>query len=330
MRNSLETKLGVFFALVVVAAFLLLEVAGGGAWFKSGRTIRASFRTVQDLKVGDPVRLGGVPVGRVSKIAIAGDQVEVTLKVDTDAQIRTDTTASIRFSGLMGQNFVALEFGSATAPMVADNTLVQSKEQPDLGALMEKLQGVADGVQTMTKTFSGQDFSKLLGPLTELVKDNQPRIATILSNAVTITGNVASGQGTIGTLINDRTLYNEALALGTNANSLATDAKAMMADASGALTDARKVLSGVEKGEGTIGKLLKDETLAKELTAASTHLKEILQKINGGQGTVGKLVNDDSFLKNVKMTLQKVDKATEGLEDTGPLSVIGTMVQTLF
>ncbi|MFM8421134.1 MAG: MCE family protein, partial [Verrucomicrobiota bacterium] len=96
------------------------------------------------------------------------------------------------------------------------------------------------------------------------------------------------------------------------------------------VADARKITGAVDKGEGSVGRLLRDDTLAKELTAASTALREILQKINSGQGSVGKLVNDESFLRNVKMTLQKVDKATEGLEDTGPLQVIGTAVQTLF
>jgi phospholipid/cholesterol/gamma-HCH transport system substrate-binding protein len=61
-----------------------------------------------------------------------------------------------------------------------------------------------------------------------------------------------------------------------------------------------------------------------------TNLKEILQKINQGQGTVGKLLNDESFYKNAKMTLQKVDKATEDLEDQGPLSVLGIAVNGLF
>ncbi|MDQ6630772.1 MAG: MCE family protein, partial [Verrucomicrobiota bacterium] len=61
-----------------------------------------------------------------------------------------------------------------------------------------------------------------------------------------------------------------------------------------------------------------------------TNLKEILQKINQGQGSVGKLVNDDSFLKNAKLSLQKLDKATEGLEDAGPLSILGSAVNSLF
>ena len=46
---------------------------------------------------------------------------------------------------------------------------------------------------------------------------------------------------------------------------------------------------------------------------------------------MGKLINDDNrTLKNVKLSLQKLDKATQSLEDTGPLSILGTMVNSLF
>jgi phospholipid/cholesterol/gamma-HCH transport system substrate-binding protein len=58
-------------------------------------------------------------------------------------------------------------------------------------------------------------------------------------------------------------------------------------------------------------------------------LNQILLKINQGQGTVGKLVNDQEFYKNAKLSLQKLDKAADGLEDTGPLSVIGTTLSAL-
>jgi phospholipid/cholesterol/gamma-HCH transport system substrate-binding protein len=60
------------------------------------------------------------------------------------------------------------------------------------------------------------------------------------------------------------------------------------------------------------------------------NLKEITGKINKGDGTVGKLINDQEFYRNAKLTLQKVDKATEGLEDQGPLSVLGILVGQLF
>jgi phospholipid/cholesterol/gamma-HCH transport system substrate-binding protein len=86
----------------------------------------------------------------------------------------------------------------------------------------------------------------------------------------------------------------------------------------------------VNAGQGTVGKLLKDETLYRETTESMTNLKEILQKVNQGKGSVGKLINDQEFYKNAKLTLQKLDQATEGLEDQGPLSVLGLAVSKLF
>jgi phospholipid/cholesterol/gamma-HCH transport system substrate-binding protein len=97
-----------------------------------------------------------------------------------------------------------------------------------------------------------------------------------------------------------------------------------------AIGDARKIIDGVNAGKGSLGLLVTDEKLYAETTASMTSLKEILQKMNSGQGTVGKLINDQEFYKNAKLTLQKVDKATEGLEDQGPLSVLGILVNNLF
>jgi phospholipid/cholesterol/gamma-HCH transport system substrate-binding protein len=85
----------------------------------------------------------------------------------------------------------------------------------------------------------------------------------------------------------------------------------------------------INAGQGTVGKLVKDPTLYNETATAMTQAKEILQKVNQGQGSVGKLINDQEFYKNAKLTLQKLDKATEGLEDQGPLSVLGIAVNSL-
>ena len=96
------------------------------------------------------------------------------------------------------------------------------------------------------------------------------------------------------------------------------------------VADARKAVDQINAGQGTVGKLLHDEALYRETTTSMTNLKEILQKINQGQGSVGKLINDHEFYNNAKLTLQKLDQATEGLEDQGPLSVLGTAVGKLF
>lgn len=337
MKNSLETRLGMFFALVVLGAFILFEVIGSATIFRRGKELRSYFDSVRELKVGDPVKLAGVMVGRVDDIRLATNKVEVVMRVNRDAGVRTDSAASVQFTGLMGQNFVSLTFGTANAPVAETGAVLASKEQPDLSQLMEKLQGVADGVQNMTKSFSGEEFTKLLGPFTDFLKDNNTKLATIFGNMQNISSAIADGKGTLGRLINDDAVYTNIVAMMTNLNrasgrleGVLDNAQGMMGDARVAISNATNVMAGIQRGEGTVGKLLTDESLYKETTVAMTQMKEILQKINGGQGTVGKLVNDDSFLKNAKLTLQKVDKATEGLEDQGPLSIIGIFSSSLF
>jgi phospholipid/cholesterol/gamma-HCH transport system substrate-binding protein len=103
-----------------------------------------------------------------------------------------------------------------------------------------------------------------------------------------------------------------------------------MANVQDIVISAKKMVDNVSAGQGTLGKLLTDDTLYNSTTASMTNLNQILFKVNHGQGTVGKLVNDEDFLKNAKLSLQKLDKAADGLEDQGPLSVLGIMSNNLF
>ena len=129
-------------------------------------------------------------------------------------------------------------------------------------------------------------------------------------------GQIASGQGTVGKLIYEDSLYASALTTVTNLQDT--------------VAEVRQVVNGINDGKGTIGKLVTDETLYNATTASMTNLNQILQKVNQGQGTVGKLVNDQEFYKNAKLSLQKLDKMADGLEDQGPLTVIGIMANNLF
>ncbi|HEY6169579.1 MAG TPA: MlaD family protein [Verrucomicrobiae bacterium] len=330
MKNTLETKLGIFFAIALIAAVVIIEIIGGTEYFKGGYRLHGYFNNVMDLKEGDPVKLAGFPIGRVQKVRIAEGKVEVLMKINRGVDVRTDSKATIRFSGLMGQNFVSIDFGSPNAPKLLDDQNITTTETSDFGQLMSKLEGVATGVENLTKSFSGESFQNLLGPFTDFLKENNPRITAILGNMQNVSGTMADGKGTVGKLINDPTLYNSALSAVSNLNSTAGDVQKLLADAQGMVGDARNVVAGINKGEGTLGKLSRDEALYNETTSAMTNLKEIMEKINQGQGSVGKLVNDESLFKNVKMTLQKVEKATEGLEDQGPLSVLGIAVNSLF
>jgi phospholipid/cholesterol/gamma-HCH transport system substrate-binding protein len=313
MKNSLETKLGIFVALTALAAVFIVEMLGSADFFKSGYHVSALFDTAQDLKIGDRVKLAGVEVGHVENITLARNEnkVRVTMKLNPDATVKTDSKASIQFTGLMGQNFVAITFGSPEAPKVTDGTVLESVEQPDLSVIMAKLDNAATGIQNLTKSFTGDKIDNLLGPLTDFIKQNSAPITATIANMKNVSSQIAAGQGTIGKLIYDQALYNTALTTVSN-----------LQDTSTSVHDA---VNNISEGKGTLGKLMTDDALYRETTASMTNLHAILLKINQGNGTVGKLVNDQEFYQNAKLSLQKLDKAADSLEDTGPLSVIGIM-----
>lgn len=316
MKNSLETKLGVFVALAIIAAVIIIEILGGAEFLHPGYHVSALFDTAQDLKVGNSVKMAGVEIGRVEKITLADQKVKVTMKLNSDADVKTDSRATINFTGLMGQNFVAIDFGSPGAPRAVDGAVLVTKEQPDLNAIMAKLDNAATGIENLTKSFTPDTINNLLGPLTDLIKQNSTRISMTFSNIQNISGQIASGQGTVGKLIYDQSLYNSAMATVTNLQST--------------LASARQIFNTITNGQGTLGKLVTDETLYNATTASMTNLNQILQKINQGKGTVGKLVNNPDLYKNAKLSLQKLDNAADGLEDQGPLSVVGIIAGQLF
>jgi phospholipid/cholesterol/gamma-HCH transport system substrate-binding protein len=322
MKNSLETKLGIFVFLAVLAGWVVMETLGSTDWIHPGYHVTAQFNTVQDLKPGDRVKMAGVEIGRVDDIQLTDTKVKVIMKLRSTALVKTDSKATVKFAGLMGQNFVAISFGTPDAIRAKDGTELASEEQPDLSAIMTKLDGAVDGIQNMTKAFSSDDIHNLFGPLGDFFKSHRDELAATIANITNISGQIASGQGTVGRLIYQDTLYNSAL---TTVSNLQTAS----ASANDLIDSVKLVVTNAASGQGTIGKLLTDDTLYTAATGSMTNLNQIMLKINQGDGTIGKLVNDQEFYKNAKLALQKLDKATDSLEDQGPLSVIGILASPL-
>jgi phospholipid/cholesterol/gamma-HCH transport system substrate-binding protein len=330
MKNTLETRLGLFFALALVAAVIILEMVGGLAFIRPGKHVHALFRNAHELKTGDAVKMAGVSVGRVEKLSIDGQKVKVTLKLDASADVRTDSRAGIKAASMLGgQNYVALEFG--TGSPIAPDAILDTYEQPDINALISRMDSVAGGIENVTRSFSGDKIDNILGPFTDFMKQNNQKLGAIFGNMQILSEHMARGEGTLGRLIKDDALYQSTLGTVTNLQAASADTRATIADVRARLHQADTLIASINTVlTNANAVVMSDDKLYNEAGSALTNLREILEKVNKGQGFAGKLVNDETLFKNVKMTLQKVDKATEGLEDTGPLSVLGTAVNTLF
>ena len=323
MKNSLETRLGLFFAISLIVVFLLVEMVGNKSAFSKGVPMSAEFENIQELKPGDPVKMAGVEVGSIRDIRLAEGKVRVDLTVNPDIEIRTSSKASIKFVGLLGQNYISLSFGNPTDPKAVANAMLQTEEQPDIASLMAKLEGVASGVENLTRSFDSDGFTKMLAPVTDFIESNSENFSALIENARNVTTEVAEGRGSIGKLIMDDSFYNSTMASVESLQGAVTNVNETFGGA-------KAIIDRINAGEGSLGLLSSDDAIYKEGRDALANLREVLQKINQGKGSIGLLVNDKAFYDSAKLTLQKVDKATESLEDQGPLSILGLAVNSLF
>ena len=132
-RGRLEVAVGAF---VMVGIFCLgymaiklgkLELVGGNYY-----EVFADFSSTSGLKPGAPVEIAGVQVGRVKSIHLKNYQANVTLAIKSEIALYSDSIASIKTRGIIGEKFMEMSPGGAGDPLKAGNTIQDTEAGIDL------------------------------------------------------------------------------------------------------------------------------------------------------------------------------------------------------
>ena len=342
MAQSREIRVGLFLLVAFLIVIALFELLGRETLFARSVEYRTSFKSIPTLKLGDPVRLAGVDVGTVKDIRIIGARVEVVMRLKPATPVKTDSVATIKLTSLLGTNFVDLTFGSPAAQIAPPGSVLISSEPPDLNTLVARLNDAAGDIQTLARQLNEglgksmepiqatfQSFDKIAkkiergeGTLGRLVTDDSlfTEIRGLAGNLNQVSQQLAKGQGTLGKLVRDESLYNEA-------RQTLTEARAALGGVKDAVANFKSVSAGLTEGKGTLGKLMTDDALYNDMRGTVSSLNTIMKKVEKGEGTLGKLVNDDSLYYTTKDSLKKVGKGADTLREQGPLSLIGIAIQ---
>ncbi len=318
MAMSREVRVGLFLVVAFLILIALFELVGKEAIFARMVEYRTSFKSIPSLKLGDPVRLAGVEVGTVRDIRVIGARVEVAVRVKPGTPVKTDSTATIKLTSLLGTNFVDLTFGSPAAQVAPPGSVLQSSEPPDLNTLLARLNDAAGDIQTLARqvneglgksiepiaaTFQTMDkiakkIEKGEGTLGRLIADDglYQEIRGMAGNLSRVSEQIAKGQGTLGKLVADDALYRDLRGLTTD-----------LRGTTGSLT---RIVKDIESGKGSLGKLVRDETLYNqardtlaEAREAMTGLRTVSKQITEGKGSLGKLVHDEAIYDDMKGTV---------------------------
>jgi phospholipid/cholesterol/gamma-HCH transport system substrate-binding protein len=184
-------RLGAFIVatLAVLAAGVFI-IGSKEYLFSSTYQLKTQFNNVAGLAVGADVQVGGVHSGNVLDILLPhkpGDKVTVVMELDRSTKeiIKSDSVASIETEGMLGNQYVAISFGSAGQAEVTNGETIQSEPPLLMADLLKKTSGILDSSQQAIENAT---------------------LATAHLNSVS--AKIDSGQGTVGSLVNDKELYN--------------------------------------------------------------------------------------------------------------------------
>lgn len=273
--SQLRVGLFVFFGLIVLA-FLILNSTGDFNPFEKKMTLKARFASADGLRDGAEVQLAGVHIGKVTEVRLLPPdnpdeaKVEAIMSVDSildgkpiQERIRTDSLAQlIATSVLANDKMINITPGTSEGNAVTAGHVLESSAAISINQL------------TQTGNDLLQQINKLAIPTNEILnKANQ-------------------GDGTLGKVINDESLYK-------NLDATVGEAKLTM-------VKVQTLVDRLKSGDGSAGKLLNDPALYNKLTNTVAQLESISTDLKNGRGTAGKLLTDEALYEDTKATIKDV------------------------
>lgn len=302
--SQLKVGLTVLAASVTLGLLIFL-MSGTGGLFTRKIQLKSYVDNANGLREGAPVRLAGVDIGNVTRIRVVRDParqltpVEVTMKVSTRYlfNLRKDSLTLLSTAGVLGETYIDIDSSQAKGAQVQDGDVLRSREVPDFSDMVRAGQGTLQNMDALLKRLdrivafveSGQ------GSVGKLLYD--PTLYNRLNSTVSefqgLVNQVAQGKGTLGKLFSDEELYRKANATVDKLN---------------------VVIDDLNAGKGTAGKFLKDPVLYENANATIANVKKLTDDVNAGKGPIGMLAKDEEFARKLRNTMDKLSAISDRLE----------------
>lgn len=296
---KLETKVGAFF-LGTIAILTLLIFRAEKMEFGKGaeRTFALEFDQVAGLAEQGKVRIAGVPVGSVQGIRLDRNRARVIISVNKDVIVYANASGSLKSIGILGEKYVELDPGTPTTGLLPERSLMASHESVGLDNLMESLASIGKNVNGITEALNQSiggeagrqkldeivdNIRQLTGEFRAMAEENHAAINTTMANAAAMTTDLRERLPKIAQQFEE---------LGRNLNAMAADTRP---EVQGLMGDVRKLAQG--------------------FNATSENIRSITDKMNRGEGTIGKLLNDDATVKKINTAVDNVNELMGGIKN---------------
>ncbi|HMR06415.1 MAG TPA: MlaD family protein [Polyangiaceae bacterium] len=321
-RVSTAAKVGAFALVMVVAAVFIYRFVSKNASGSDGYQVYALFDDATGIAKHSQVRVAGIPIGQIENIRLQDGKARIDIKVRPDVPLYEDAAASKVTSSLLGEYFIGLAPGTEGKRQLEDGDEIKivvgaattDEILKDVSAITKQVKKVVDSLAASIGSKEGEDnlkdtlknLAEVTDALNKTVRENRGSIRNILSNVENIT---KKGEPEV-----DRILENvresskeirELLAKGEKGEGAdAGEVRQIIEKVNRASTSLERALGNLdtvsgrlERGEGTLGRLTKDEKLIDEVEGVAQDVGEFVGGLSRLQ-TIVALRTDYQFLSS--------------------------------
>jgi phospholipid/cholesterol/gamma-HCH transport system substrate-binding protein len=299
---TIEILVGLFMFVVLTALGVFTIVLSQENILRKSYPYEFVFSQIGGLREGDNVYLRGMNIGRVKQTDLQESHVRVYVSLDVPIQLRHGYSVDVVDASVLGGKTLKIYEGPEDAPDIEENMTVIGSEPVEL--IQEMSRTVAELQLTIRAVNAGE------GTLGKLLKDDTVynNLAEISSNIKMITGRLENGEGSLGML-------------------LAQDDGQMYEDGKTILANVRNISQSLADGEGTLGKLMVgDDAAYQDLEGTLAAIRSISESISAGEGTIGKLVRDAKLYDETTLLVEDVRAAVDDLREASPITSFGSVL----
>jgi phospholipid/cholesterol/gamma-HCH transport system substrate-binding protein len=290
MFKSNELKVGFLALLAFLILYFGFNFLKGNDVFSTARVYYVEYDNVDGLMVSNQVMVNGIEVGKVKKVEILpekANKILVTLRLSQDILIPDKTVAVLSDGALLGGKIIRLRLEGKGN--LAEDSFLKGETEVGVTALLKeraipvianadsllvsfrqisnKFDHTGTYLNTLLKT-SNETVSNINGSVNGIVADNKANIAQISSNMKTLSTDLIETEKQLRPLL---TKFNT---VADSLNALKIGKTLKEVDAT--VISLKKIVQGLERGEGTAGKLIKNDSLYLGLNKTIVNLDKLL------------------------------------------------------
>jgi len=278
MKLNNEARVGLMITISFTIFIILVAVLAKINVSRSGYTLRVYFSFLNDLRIGAPVKIaGGIKIGYVDTIQQSGEKTEVDLWIEKKYALVKNTKFAIFTSGLIGEKYINVFVppSSDVEEFLMDGDKVYGLDPASFDQMMMTFQSFMQdesGGQVLAEIF--QNSKKFVGNLNKIADENRYDIRQgIVSAKETIANLNFQSKVMMGNI--NRFSKNMADLSDKNKD----DINITLRNLSETSSNLNKIVFRIEKGRGTLGRLLNEEDIYNNLKDASIAAKDLFRQL---------------------------------------------------